>query len=125
MKGFGINTTTSGIKCIYIKPIFESEDNTFEENRIIRMSRVLKEKLYQQSYGAIQYDCIECMIDFGSIYNIGSKRNKQSLDTLIDRVQKMLVKFNNVWKTDFEVLYGKLDDNNFGYYLRSATLEEM
>jgi hypothetical protein len=124
--GFNINTTKYGIKCIRL--VYRNDCVTFptlNDEQSMRMSEVLRHRLYNQAYGAKQYYYIACLVDHGFVRNIGTKRDKKSLDTMIDRVQAMLLVFNQMWNTNFEILYGKLDDTTFGYYLRSANIEDI
>lgn len=121
--GFKKSITKSGIVCITCAKS-NLNDELNDNNLYDRMSNILREKLYQQAFGTTQYDYIACLVAYGFIHNIGTRRDKKSLDTMINRVQKMLKEFNVIWNTDFEILYGKLNDTDFGYYLRSAKLEE-
>lgn len=112
------NETLSGVKCVILN------DRPYNIDKVDRYEYGLRNEIARTPKGGKQNEYIKSLLNSGYVLNPDSSKDRKSLDTLIERVQFKIKMHNKYWNSNyesinsnFEILYGKLSDEKFGYYM--------
>jgi len=106
-----VKETPSGIKCVVLNNDPENFGNSERKEYLTRCAIARTPK------GGKQNEYIKNLLDSGYVINPDSAKDRKSLDTVIERAQFKLTQYNKYWNSNFEILYGKLSGEKFGYYM--------